>query len=107
MSECDNVGGAHRGIRPTMRLGPAHPSARPEEARAELDVGMLFLPARVAVQQNLRQTERGFHPFPRRSRRCPLNLYSTPETPIPADPVVTAITAKDGVVLRVARWSAD
>lgn len=35
-----------------------------------------------------------------------MNLYSTPETPIPADPVVTAITAKDGVVLRVACWSA-
>lgn len=28
------------------------------------------------------------------------------DTPVPADPVVAAITAKDGVVLRVARWSA-
>ncbi|MGH6681214.1 MAG: alpha/beta hydrolase, partial [Bradyrhizobium sp.] len=35
-----------------------------------------------------------------------MNLYSAPETPVPADPAVAAITAKDGVVLRVARWSA-
>ena len=33
-------------------------------------------------------------------------LYATPDSPIPGDPVVAAITAKDGVVLRVARWSA-
>ncbi|TAL83304.1 MAG: alpha/beta hydrolase [Beijerinckiaceae bacterium] len=35
-----------------------------------------------------------------------MNLYSTPESPVPGAPVVAAITTKDGVVLRIARWSA-
>jgi len=34
-----------------------------------------------------------------------LKLYTTPEISAPADAVVTAITTKDDVVLRVARWS--
>jgi lysophospholipase len=35
-----------------------------------------------------------------------LNLYAISGTPVPPDPIVRAITAKDGTVLRVARWSA-
>ncbi|MGB8276316.1 MAG: alpha/beta hydrolase [Methylovirgula sp.] len=35
-----------------------------------------------------------------------MNLYATLDNPVPPGTVVAAITAKDGVFLRVARWSA-
>ncbi len=35
-----------------------------------------------------------------------MDLYAIPDNPVPPGAVVSAITAKDGVALRVARWSA-
>jgi lysophospholipase len=33
-----------------------------------------------------------------------VQLYETPDNPIPGDPVVAPVTTRDGVVLRTARW---